>query len=237
MRQTSVWKQPLGLSLNPAMIHRYLGSSQMPIILVVCSGNVCRSPLAAAILREQYGLDGLTVRSAGTAAIPSHSMCERASAMTGSEGVPVIHRARVLTAQLVEDADLILVAAYEHRTAVARLRPSARRKTFTLKEASVFMRSVVAVRALSSQGGTGAQENTLGPIVRQMNDMRGAGKLAAPKRSLAIFPGRSSDSTAYAEISDGHWGNERAHRKTLEEVAIASRSIGSGLAGILGVPH
>lgn len=209
----------------------------MSTILVVCTGNVCRSPLAATILREQYGLDGLTVRSAGTAAAPNDSMCERASAMTGPGGVPVAHRAQVLTAQLVDDADLILVAAYGHRTAVAQLRPTARRKTFTLKEASVFVRSAVAAPALSRQGTTGGQENAVGSIVQQMNEMRGAGKLTLPKRSFAIFPRRYSDSTAYAEISDGHSGNEREHRKTLEEVALASRSIGSGLTRLLGVPQ
>lgn len=209
----------------------------MSTILVVCTGNVCRSPFAAAILREQCGLDGLTVRSAGTGAIPDHSMCERASAMTGREGAPGAHRAQVLTAELVDDADLILVAAYGHRSAVAQLRPMARRKTFTLKEASVFMRSVVAAGSLSPQSGSGPLENAVGSIVRQMNDMRGAGKLAAPKPSFAIFPRRYPDFTAHAEIADGHWGNERAHRKTLEEVALASQSISSGLAGLLGVAH
>lgn len=157
--------------------------------------------------------------------------------MAGSEGGPSDHRARLLTAQLVDDADLVLVAAYEHRAAVAQLRPTARRKTFTMKEASVFIQSMVAVPALSPQGGSGASENAVGLIVRQLNDMRGMGRLAAPKPSFAIFPRRPSDSTAHAEIADGHWGNLRAHRKTLREVALASQAIGSGLADLLGVPE
>ncbi|SDL13920.1 hypothetical protein SAMN04487916_10656 [Arthrobacter sp. ov407] len=157
--------------------------------------------------------------------------------MTGRGGAPGAHRAQVLTAELVDDSDLILVAAYGHRAAVAQLRPMARQKTFTLKEASAFIRSVVAAGVPSPQGGPGAVEKAVGSIVRQMNDMRGAGKLVAPKPSFAIFPRRHSDFTAHAEIADGHWGNERAHRKTLEEVALASQAIGSSLAGLLGVPH
>lgn len=204
----------------------------MSAILVVCSGNVCRSPLAAAILRKHHSLDGVAVQSAGTEAIADQSMCKRAAAMTGFAGV---HRARIVTPELIDDADLILVAAYSHRAAIAQLRPLARRKTFTLTEAGPFVRAASSSAAWRPQTRRVSLENDMGLLVRQMNDMRGTGTLAMPKPPFAFFPRRKSGSTSPAEIADGHWGSERAHGKTLQEVAAASQSIASGLADLLNL--
>lgn len=210
----------------------------MSMILVVCTGNVCRSPLAEATLRKQPGLDGLTIRSAGTGVVPEHPMCERALAILANSGDPAVHhRPRALTPGLLENADLVLVAAYEHRAAVALMRPTARRKTFTLKEACVFIRSMVAEHPFNRQGEPGALEERVDSMVRRMNDMRGAGKLTGRQTPRTLFTRPSSSFVAHAEIADGHWGTERAHRKTLKEVAVISQAIGAGLADLLGAPH
>lgn len=218
----------------------------MPTILVICTGNVCRSPLAETILREQCGIEGLTIHSAGTDAISGRSFCEHASEMHGpSTGGGVQRRARILTPDLLDEADLILVAEYEHRGAATLMRPQARRKTFTLIEASEFISAMVADCAQSRPNEGVATEEQFGSIVREMNNMRGAGRLSGRKRTLVgfgqrllmVFRRRSSGSAPDFEIVDGHWGNAREHFRTLAQVSLASQQVGAGLTALLGRPH
>jgi len=110
----------------------------MSSILVVCTGNVCRSPLAEgllrAALRRRFGEAAPTVSSAGT-----HGW-EGSEAMPGSVeaarelGVDLTnHRARLLTYELAREADLLLCMAGDHRDAFGSEHDLARR-AFTLKE-------------------------------------------------------------------------------------------------------
>jgi protein-tyrosine phosphatase len=104
-------------------------------ILTVCTGNVCRSPLAEQLLRA--GLAGLDVQlgSAGTQALVGHPMDERAARYsTQLGGDPSGHRARQLTIEHLRDADLVLTAARDHRRHVVETLPRASQFTFTLRE-------------------------------------------------------------------------------------------------------
>lgn len=105
-------------------------------ILVVCSGNVCRSPIAERVLRAGFAdIPQIEVASAGTMALVGKPMPTQAADLAISLGAdPTGHAARQLTAELVEAADLILVAAREHRSAIVTLVPRASRKTFTIRE-------------------------------------------------------------------------------------------------------
>ena len=88
-------------------------------VLVLCSGNIGRSPLAAALLRsalaerlgvEQGGLvdAGFDVSSAGTAAPEGHVASKRGMAFAVERGLDLSdHRARTLTTAMAEEADII----------------------------------------------------------------------------------------------------------------------------------
>lgn len=91
-------------------------------VLLVCSGNTCRSPLAAAMLRaalaEVPSLREIRVGSAGTSAWDGAPASEGSYLVALERGLDLsTHRARMLTTQLVHDADLILTmtAAHSHR--------------------------------------------------------------------------------------------------------------------------
>jgi protein-tyrosine-phosphatase len=99
-------------------------------ILYVCTANICRSPAAAALLRD-LELPGVEVRSAGTHAVPGSTGCPLAPALSGRFEE---HSSRVLTGELVGWADLVLTAAREHRSAVIQWDPSARQRTYTLRQ-------------------------------------------------------------------------------------------------------
>ena len=105
-------------------------------ILFVCTGNVCRSPLAELLLRRSINTPAITTYSAGTQALVGHQMPEIQQDIARGLGAesPAAHRAQQITLAHVEDADLILAMEREHRSEVVRLSPRALRRTFTLRE-------------------------------------------------------------------------------------------------------
>lgn len=111
----------------------------MADILVVCTGNVCRSPLGEAFLRSalqrRFADRAPSVASAGTAGWQGHG-AQPYSVMTAAErGADVsAHRARILDSTMVGEAALVVAMAPEQRDDVARLVPDARSRSFTLKE-------------------------------------------------------------------------------------------------------
>lgn len=121
-------------------------------VLVVCTGNVCRSPIAERLLeaglRERFGAQTaqqVSVGSAGTAAWVGEPMQPGASQALAELGVDAGgHAGRLLTADLVAQADLVLCAERAHRAAVVRLQPRATRRTFTLRELGALLAGVPA---------------------------------------------------------------------------------------------
>jgi protein-tyrosine phosphatase len=103
-------------------------------ILTVCSGNICRSPLAELLIRSALG--GLVeVSSAGIIAKPGDRMPAEMLEVSMELGVDgSAHRARYLTEADVLRADLVLCMARSHRKAVVELVPRNSRKVFTLLE-------------------------------------------------------------------------------------------------------
>ncbi len=94
-------------------------------LLFVCTGNTCRSPMAAAIARaavEQRGWSNVDVCSAGSSAVTGAPASEEAVRVAAAYGVDLAeHSSRPLDAALVEWADLILVMSPAHLWAVADL--------------------------------------------------------------------------------------------------------------------
>jgi len=108
-------------------------------ILVVCTGNICRSPIAEQLLRErlhQTAPGGLfRVGSAGTQALVDRGMTPEALDQSQRYGGATNnHRARQLTSELITEADLVLTATRQHRGDVVSLLPRANRYSYTLTQ-------------------------------------------------------------------------------------------------------
>jgi protein-tyrosine phosphatase len=107
-------------------------------ILVVCTGNICRSPMAEAFLRSmlaERGVDGVETASCGVSGWEGSPAVPEAIQAMQENGIDVsAHRARRIEPQMVRESDLILAMAGEHRDAVVRLVPQASSRTFTIKE-------------------------------------------------------------------------------------------------------
>ncbi|OUS88239.1 protein tyrosine phosphatase [Rhodococcus sp. NCIMB 12038] len=109
-------------------------------VLFVCTGNVCRSPTAerlAVAYAEELGITDLTAESAGTRAAVGRPMEPTAAqVLEGLGGNPTEFTARMLTADLAVEADLVLTMTERQREKVLALAPEQLKKTFTLKEAA-----------------------------------------------------------------------------------------------------
>jgi protein-tyrosine phosphatase len=128
---------------------------------MVCTGNICRSPMAEQILsaalltslQSSFGEDAaaslfaqVTIASAGIAAENGAAMTrEAASESARFGGDASMHLAHRLTAADVQGADLILGMTRDHRRAIVALDPKSARIAFTLTE---FVRLVTAPRML-----------------------------------------------------------------------------------------
>jgi protein-tyrosine phosphatase len=108
-------------------------------ILVVCTGNICRSPIAEGMLRamleERLGEAAPLVASACTAGWDGRPATEEAVAAAAELGVDIAgHRARALRAEHVQAADLVIGMTEDHVEAALALDPRAAERAFTLKE-------------------------------------------------------------------------------------------------------
>ena len=113
-------------------------------VLVVCTGNLNRSALGAALLgtwAEWYLPPALArdvhVTSAGLRAPVGSSMRTRTRIIAGALGAEAArHRATQISEQAIRSADLVLVASRDQVDGVLALVPGALRSTFTIREAA-----------------------------------------------------------------------------------------------------
>ena len=90
-------------------------------VLFVCSGNTCRSPMAAALLNEKAAAQSLpvTAQSAGLAAFPGDCANENAVAALREREIDLsAHRARPLTPYLLAESDVIVCMSEAHKRAL-----------------------------------------------------------------------------------------------------------------------
>jgi protein-tyrosine phosphatase len=110
-------------------------------ILVLCAGNIGRSPLGEVMLRSalasalrwteaELHTQGVVVTSAGTEAPEGHAASDRGLAFAAQRGLDLSsHRAHSLTKKELVDADLVLCMDLQQVAAVAAMYPGAMDKT------------------------------------------------------------------------------------------------------------
>lgn len=101
-------------------------------VLMVCHGNLCRSPMAAALLQQR--VEGLRVGSAGLAAEVGQPAATEAVAVLSEMGIDIqAHRATQLTRQIANDAELILTMTAAQTRSLQSLYPLMRGRIFSIR--------------------------------------------------------------------------------------------------------
>lgn len=144
-------------------------------VLLVCTGNICRSALAErlgrAYLDDVLAEKAAAIRliSAGTQAVVGSAMHpDTALVLRGLGGEPLGFRAQQLVASTAAEADLTLTMTRAHRRKVLELAPRALARTFTLREAADLL---ALVSDVADGGGSPAVRARA--LVKEMAAVRG----------------------------------------------------------------
>ena len=109
----------------------------MPSVLFVCTANICRSPMAMAILRSIVGgrAEKWRIESAGTWAIEGMPSDPKTQNVLSERGLDIrSHRSRAVSKDLVNSFDLILTMEQGHQEALQIEFPSAAEHIYMLSE-------------------------------------------------------------------------------------------------------
>ncbi|MCO8124821.1 L-threonylcarbamoyladenylate synthase [Stieleria sp. TO1_6] len=110
-----------------------------PVIVMVCTGNTCRSPMAETLMREllrkKLGCeDAVRVLSAGVAASAGHSASPQSIEVMGDRKLDLTgHASQPLGDEIMNVADLLLTMTRSHRAAILAAWPDMHDRVFTLR--------------------------------------------------------------------------------------------------------
>jgi len=185
-------------------------------VLLVCEGNICRSPVAEVLLRRALrGAPGVQVASAGMRA-RTGSPIEPEMARLLGDLAPPDFAARQVTGAVVTSADLVLAMTRDQRSALVQLAPGCLRRTFTLRE---FAELALLVRH-DRPAAAGSAVEALAELT-----------LLAPRHRDRRDAGRRWDDV---EDPFGRSAEEHARAHALIEAAV--RDISVAVVGSTGVP-
>ncbi|PRZ13401.1 arsenate reductase/protein-tyrosine-phosphatase family protein [Nesterenkonia sandarakina] len=189
-------------------------------ILVVCTGNICRSAQAEQLIRariaERFPLlkPAVVVESAGTRAMVGSDMpTEAAAGSVRYGGSPAGHSGCQLTMGHVRRADLVLGMATEHRSAVVRLLPRSSRIAFTLTEFAALLESAGKILAVPPAGFS---------TLDAADKLRSGVKWAAARRGyLAVEEGSPVD------VVDPYRRSQKTYEESARQIVEALNDIES----------
>ena len=192
-------------------------------VLMVCTGNICRSPLAEQLLRAQADAANLpiNVTSAGTGAMVGREMTTQAAELSAQYGaLSTDHTPSQLTESIIAGADLILTATREHRASVVSMSPKAIRRTFTLTQ---FARLAPTLVALSSEQASLVEPlSAMVELVETPTDhLKSLLTHAAVARSLVSPPENPTDD----DITDPYKQSQSVYDEVAAEIHAAVTTI------------
>jgi protein-tyrosine phosphatase len=188
---------------------------------MVCTGNICRSPLAAQLLAVRLAENGLArfvfVESAGLSAVVGDPMdAVPASISQRQGGDPSTHLARQLSTAIVNRADLILTMTRQQRDETVKLFPRASQRSFSIGELTQL----------------------IGPTNDQTRAVYAA-DTAERLRQQTLRTGRNRSSArtrSEDDIDDPYRGSLELHETIGQQITLACSELAAGFEGWASAP-
>lgn len=188
-------------------------------VLVVCTGNICRSPAVERLLSARLGaafqgrpavgtlMPAIEIGSAGTGALVGRPMTRAMAQLVElNGGDPSGFVSRQLEASMIRSADLVIALTRKHRAAVVELVPAAVRRTFALRE---LARLAADVEPAALPGANATTADRLRALV----------PLAGQRRGLASF--RPADD----DVIDPFRGDAALYQRSVDQLLPAVETL------------
>lgn len=194
-------------------------------VLFVCTANVCRSPLMAfefdqAVQASSHG-DEWVVTSGGIDVNRPAQICERSAELIASEPqgkeFAASHVSTAVEGDNLDEHELIITASRAERAALARIQPSLRARTFTLREAVGLGKTRVTPAEIQRASRRSEPEQVLGLYAAVLNGRRGT--VSFPPPPALRLPWRPVIDPQ--DIPDVHHAELKQHVGTLKELRAA----------------
>lgn len=200
-------------------------------LLVVCTANVCRSPLAAKALERALrgtSFAAAEVSSAGVRALEGEQMCPVSAEDLDAGDLPfaATHRARQLTTELVRDAALVLTMEREQRSSAVQLAPGSQAKVFTLREAEGLL-TVLVER-------DGEPPADLAALAKALHSVRGLAPLIPTEAVKRHWWSRPVEPEDPMTIVDGHGRSMEEHTAAASMVRSTADRVAAGILALSG---
>ncbi|PPF82210.1 hypothetical protein C5B96_09660 [Subtercola sp. Z020] len=203
-------------------------------IVMVCEGNICRSPLAEQLMRSRLGEAGLyaavTVSSGGLGALVGSAMDATAAEQSRRyRGRPDDFRARQLRSAIVNPADLVLTMTRAQRDDVVQRYPRILQRTFTLVEfAKLLALDAVDLPESNSDFASVAAQLAASGLPERAPEI--AGMLRDRTRSYARLRSRAR-LQADDDIADPYRRDPQVHEAVAQKISLATAQIVHNFAG------
>ena len=202
-------------------------------LLVVCTANVCRSPLAmrrfATAFAGSEHLGGVTVSSAGTRTDEGWTMCTVSAGQLSEDpedqAFAAAHRSRPLTRKAVTEAALVIAMEREQRSAIAQLAPGSQAKVYTLREVDGLL-SVLRERGVETPVD-------LAGLARALHSVRGFAPLPPEPPKRRWFQ-RTAEPEDPLTILDGHGLDDERHEAAVTTVRATADRVAAAIRQVMG---
>lgn len=172
--------------------------SDVPLVLFVCTGNICRSPAAELLAARAMSGLGIEFASAGTLGQVGARVAPMMGELLRADGLdPSGFAARRLTPKTLDEVDLVLGMTRAHRAAAAEMNPRLIRSVFTLTEFVQLGRAVAESGSLGRRAAADRLSGMVEGAQRHRSAAAASGEIDDP-----FGRDRAAYQAAYRQISE-----------------------------------